>query len=163
MPSIIGESLIILFAGYSHRLADNPDCALESREKATHQVGVKSQFRFLGLRWRRLRQWWAVVATDERDRPTLKNWAQMLALVMRRALSQPRSAEARKQVRRDYAICLRCPFHERHLHVCAGCGCSMPLKLAAGGACWAKERDPNSLFGFGGATSFSPASSDHSS
>lgn len=105
------------------------------------------RFRLLGLRWGRWTRWWAVIR-DEGHRPTLKDWAKMAALVWRLAVSKPRSAEDRKRVRRCYAVCCRCNFQDRHLRTCIGCGCVMPIKLAAGGGCWAHEQDPATTIGF---------------
>lgn len=162
MPSTIGESLIILFASYSREIANNPDCALEARGEPAHEVGVKSHFRFLGLRWGRLRQWWQVV-TAEGNRPTFKEWAKMARLVARRTVGKWPRPEERRAILHNYRKCVRCPFHSTQFHQCLGCNCVMPLKLAFGGGCWAREQDPNSTFGFaaGEQTDLVPSGDHH--
>jgi len=71
-----------------------------------------------------------------------------MAGLLWRSIGKERPREVRERIVAGYRICVRCPFHDRELHACAGCGCFMPFKLAAGGGCWARETDPNSRNGF---------------
>lgn len=96
----------------------------------------------LGLRAGRLIEWWRVVRDAER-RPSLRQWLEMVSLIAGVDFRAPV-----RDVVANYRKCVRCPFHDPTAHACALCGCHMPLKLAAGGGCAAKEIDPNSTVGF---------------
>ena len=105
------------------------------------------RLRFLGLRWGRWREWWANIRQEGRF-PTAKQWGKMARLMWLLPWREPRTAEDRKKVCRDYRICAHCAFHDHEFRRCALCGCYMPYRLAAGGICAAKEIDPKSTIGF---------------
>lgn len=112
---------------------------------------VKLKVRFLGLRLARYLVWLRVIRSNV-DRPTIQQWVEMARLAIT-SLLRGRSDGAKAMIRRNYAVCLRCPFHMLETHQCSGCGCQMTLKAAAGGTCWAREQDPDSTFGYPARTS----------
>lgn len=112
---------------------------------------TRRRLRPFGLRWGRWRMFGAMLWDSRRDL-TMRDLATMLGVLVlsahklvHRGGVEPPLLKGRLAA---YRVCVRCPFHEARFHRCAGCGCFMPFKLAAGGPCWAREQDSASGLGF---------------
>lgn len=106
---------------------------------------MAKRFRPLGLRWGRLRAWLRVLREEQ---VTNRQLVEMVRLAWP-AFWKRSPRRPHREIVRDYRVCVRCPYHNPDTRSCLLCGCFMPYKIAAGGACAAREADPDSKIGFG--------------
>jgi hypothetical protein len=119
----------------------------------------------LGLRWRRLAEWAAVLRAERRNL-TLPVWWGMVRASLRVCVAG-RSLSRTRQAQGQLRTCLRCPIagrlpagpRRRGIPVCRpfpgtdlmqhlGCGCYAPYAVAAGKRCWANQHLPESGLGY---------------
>lgn len=102
----------------------------------------------LGLKWRRYREWAAVVAQEGRS---IK-----IYVLIRMVLSALAGGlVSRREWRARMRACMRCPIYDRARHACrdtygrgTGCGCWMPIKaMFRGNQCWVREIEPDGPYG----------------
>ena len=104
---------------------------------------------FPGLGVKRIREWGAVLA--EEDRYMTRKDRLLMALEGFKAIwVSPSPKEWRLRMR----ICAKCPIYDKQLKRCRpftgstwGCGCYAPYKALTPGACWAHHRNPQAGWG----------------
>lgn len=175
MPEIITNARQLRLPDRPKRTYSGPEPTLDSGNQTQHRQpmivqGWKVTGRWLrrpfGLRWGRYLLFARMLRADGLRASDLRAILRVLggaALELARGRRRPP-----KDILADYRVCVRCCCHEWAFHRCSICFCSMPLKLAAGGGCGAREIDPASPLGFsveknsdGGTTAKPPPATTH--